>query len=105
MTPNRSKMIMGSLILIRILIHKIILRPWTVFYDIKKTKVNKQNLLTIASVLYYLTTGLYKRNLALQHNNQAFLTPEARVKPRSNPLPALGIFEFIIKSIFLFFNR
>jgi len=89
MTPNRSKMIMGSLILIRILIHKIILRPWTVFYDIKKTKVNKQNLLTIASVLYYLTTGLYKRNLALQHNNQAFLTPEARVKPRSNPLPAL----------------
>jgi len=89
MTPNRSKMIMGSLILIRILIHKIILRPWTVFYDIKKSKVNKQNLLTVASVLYYITTGLYKRNLALQHNNQAFLTPETRIKPRSNPLPAL----------------
>ncbi len=46
-------------------------------------------MITIASILYYLTTGLYKRNLALQHNNQCFLTPETRVKPRSSPLQAL----------------
>jgi len=39
MTPQKSKMVIGLFILLRILVHRIIMRPWTVLPGIKKENV------------------------------------------------------------------
>jgi len=88
MTPQKSKMIIGCFMLLRILVHKIILRPWTVLPGISKGSVKMNNLITIASILYHIVLDFYRGSVATHANNQAHLPVELKIKPKSVPLPA-----------------
>jgi len=42
MDPLSSKMILGCFILLRVLLHKIIMRPWTAISTLKENNINKK---------------------------------------------------------------
>lgn len=44
MTPLKSKMILASFTLLRIMIHRLIMRPWQVYTDVEESEVKKKYL-------------------------------------------------------------
>ena len=42
MTPLKSKMVIGCFILLRVLLHKLLMRPWQSIHTVEESSVNKQ---------------------------------------------------------------
>ncbi len=84
MTPSKSKLLLSSLVLVRVLLHRAILRPWTIFPEIKEKNVKIENLLTVGSIVYHCLMDQIRDEVPIISDNQVLLKPKDRVKPRKN---------------------
>lgn len=94
MTDFSSKMIIGCFVLLRVLLHKIIMRPWTAIPSLKENNINKKNLLTIGSILYHTIIDYFRENISICPNNQKLLPNKLKVKAQSVRLTATGKTDF-----------
>jgi len=94
MNPQKSKMLIASVVIIRMFIHGILMRPKALL----KVNPSPVRLLNIGSLLYNLTMDIIRTSTPVYPKNQDFLTIDLRIKPRANLLKSLGkinIFRFI----------
>ena len=104
MTDFSSKMIIGCFVLLRVLLHKIIMRPWTAIPSLKENNINKKNLLTIGSILYHTIIDYFRENISICPNNQKLLPNKLKVKAQSVRLTATGKTDFS-SEILNYFSR
>jgi len=88
MGPQRVKLILGGIILMRVLIYSFIMRPWEAFKQ-DKTKFKIDKLLNIGSILYNTVMGIFKLSVPAYDNNQSFLAVEHVTNPKKNVLQAV----------------
>lgn len=88
MTEENSKLIISSVFVIRILIFRVILRPWEIVSDIKPKKDISDLMLFLGSLLYYISIDIMKDENSIISNQSHQLR-----KTRTNiePLWARGI--------------
>jgi hypothetical protein len=80
---DKSKMIVGMMVFLRVFLHKLIFRPWDHDKTLNaKNTVLVLNLRILGSVMFHCMIEYYKSKLAVQPNNQAFLSPEIKIKSR-----------------------
>jgi len=89
MPSLRSKFIIGTFFLIRIIIYMLLIKPWENVKKIKKTTFLNKNLKSISSVFYHIVMDHFRLTVLPIPNNQSFLPPENRVRPCKN-LPFVG---------------
>ncbi len=90
MSPQRVKMIIGGIIIMRVLIYNFIMRPWEVYKQQEKSKFKIDKLLNIGSILYNTMMGIFKLSVPAYEKNQSFLSEELRIKPKRTLLQAIG---------------
>jgi len=84
MTDGKSKMLIGSHLLLRILLCDIIMRPWEVLPELKNKKFESnriRNLLSVASIMYHALMEIFNKDNRLLTENQKFIEPNGRLKP------------------------
>jgi len=86
MTSQKSKMLIASIVIIRIFIHGIIMNA----KETLKVSPNIAKLFNIGSYLYNLTMEIIKSSAPIYSKNQDFLTVDLKIKPRANLLKALS---------------
>jgi len=83
MNPQRSKLILGGIVLVRVFIYYFIMRPWEVLKQ-DKSKFKNEKLLNIGSILYNALMAIFKTSVPAYPNNQSFLSVELKIKPKKN---------------------
>ena len=97
MNANRSKMILGMFVFFRIFLFKMILQPWLINPRLKRTDnkfmyvyycysklsiISRLNQKIIGSILFHSLMDFYKFTIPPVLNNQSFLPPELKIRPR-----------------------
>jgi len=85
MDPEKSKLIIGGITLVRVLIHMIIMQPWNTF-NMSHDKFNIEKLLNIGSVLYNVVMELFKVTTPLIENSQKSVPFTIKVSPKKKTL-------------------
>ncbi len=86
MNDQKSKMLIASIVLIRIFVHEMIMKS----KETLKVSTNAAKLLNIGSFLYNLAMEIIKSSAPIYSKNQDFLTVDLKIKPRAHLLKALG---------------
>eukprot|EP01017_Pseudomicrothorax_dubius_P047855 TRINITY_DN8634_c0_g1_i7.p1 TRINITY_DN8634_c0_g1~~TRINITY_DN8634_c0_g1_i7.p1 ORF type:complete len:123 (-),score=8.75 TRINITY_DN8634_c0_g1_i7:34-402(-) len=74
MNHKRVTMLLSLLILVRVLIYKLILRPWEMLPSLKKTEVLRRNIKTVGSFLYHLVYDHLVLTVIVVSNNPVSYT-------------------------------
>jgi len=82
MPPPRSKLIIGSFIILRTIVYMLLVKPWEYIKTIKKQAHLVKNLKSLSSVLYYIVLDHLRLSAPVIVNNQTLLSVEKKIKPR-----------------------
>jgi hypothetical protein len=89
MNEKRARMIIGFFVLIRVLIFKVILRPWECQAGLNMTETLRRNAKTLGSVMFYVVVDYFRNTIPTCPNNQIHLPNDWKIKPRNTgPLRA-----------------
>lgn len=80
MNNEKGKMIIICLFIFRMLLLKILLKPWESVTDLPKTEDLRINAKWVASIIYEVSWDIMKANCAIQYNNQVQLSNEDKIK-------------------------
>jgi len=83
--PIKNQMLIASLMLLRILIYKILLRAWE-HCKVKPTELIKTNMICLCSVIYAIVMEYLRNNLKKMPNNQTHIMDPAMKIESIEPL-------------------
>ena len=80
-TPEISKMLIGSFAIIRVMLCRVIMKPWLTFSQFHQDELDITNAHVVASVIYQAFMEVFFNNNPVIYDNQIQLSKNEKIQP------------------------
>jgi len=81
MTPDTSKMLIGCYAIIRVMLCRVLMKPWLTFHQFHQDEIDPTNAHVVASVIYQAFMEVFFQKNPIVADNQIHLAKNEKIHP------------------------